>query len=53
LEANLRSVSPAGVEAAMRMFFAEHDLRGSAGGLPQPATRHDVVCEEQLLEAFA
>jgi hypothetical protein len=52
-EANLRSVSPAGVEAAMRMFFAEHDLRGSAPAGPQAATRHDVVCEEQLLEAFA
>jgi hypothetical protein len=60
-EPNMRSVNPGGVEAVMRVFFAEH---GSAAARPARAGRRgragrrrrrsgeDVVCEEILLEAF-
>jgi hypothetical protein len=61
---NLRTVRPEGVEAAMKMFFAQHD----GGRKPAPAApattnssdvqqditaEEDVLCEEALLEAFA
>jgi hypothetical protein len=64
-EPNLRSVSPAGVEAVMRVFFAAHALApktaapaGQAAGAKgkgkgAAARAQDAVCEEILLEAFA
>lgn len=65
-EANLRSVNPGGVEAVMRVFFAEHGTaapgragrRGKGqggrgkGGRRRTRSAEDVVCEEILLEAF-
>lgn len=66
-ESNLRSVSSAGVDAAMRIFFLEH-AKSSAKqqGLEQVEASQekldcsgnedsdeDVVCEEALLEGFA
>lgn len=57
---NLRSVRPEGVEAAMRLFFAEHDPDGSAEAAPEirrerdpDEEAEDAVCEDLLLEAFA
>jgi hypothetical protein len=58
-EPNMRSVSKAGVAMAMRTFLAAHGADqmpprkkgqgpSEAGGRPS-----DVVCEEELLEAFA
>ncbi|AKQ61642.1 hypothetical protein ACR55_03798 [Bordetella hinzii] len=57
---NLRSVTNAGVENAMRIFFSEHGNLGAqesgaergrnSGG--RPGSPDDVVCEEILLEAF-
>jgi hypothetical protein len=67
-EPNLRDVTPEGVDAVMRIFFAEHDpdgreiasiRRGTAAGSrpkrssrPRRRQREDVVCEEVMLEAF-
>lgn len=63
-ETNLRSVTPAGVDAAMRPFFLEHNLKKaqatnkvakdntSSTGLADDSD-DEVVCEEALLEAFA
>lgn len=51
-EPNLRSVSPAGVEAVMRVFFSQH---AAPAGKPDGARKRsaeDAVCEEILLEAF-
>ena len=53
-EPNLRSVTGEGVQAVMRVFFAAHPPLGSGAedeALPEGA--EDLVCEEQLLEAFA
>jgi hypothetical protein len=50
-ESNLRSVSAAGVETAMRMFFEAHGPVGAAA--PTIAPDDDPRCEEALLEAFA
>lgn len=51
---NLRSVTQAGVENAMRVFFSEHGSAGSApvAGRPAEGSAEDVICEEVLLEAF-
>ena len=49
-DSNMRSVSQAGVAAAMDMFFSEH---GSARAKEPVKSVDDVVCEEKLLEAFA
>ncbi len=62
-EPNLRSVSPAGVEAVMRIFFAEHApehdpaAASEEDGRDRPKGRRrrsseEAVCEEILLEAF-
>jgi len=50
-ESNLRSVTEAGVESVMRVFFSEHPFKGA---VPSPVSDApvDVVCEERLLEAF-
>jgi hypothetical protein len=60
---NLRSVSDAGVEAVMRVFFAEHGGAAEPTGATAPTQQvqhegpaddgNDVVCEELLLDAFA
>jgi hypothetical protein len=61
---NLRSVTNAGVDAVMRVFFSEHKLADTADvaqqthqthrpSVPESADQDDVVCEEKLLEAFA
>ena len=63
-EENLRAVRPEGVEAAMNMFFAEHDdtsvqSRRDLEAMPALPPEHEsvsddeVVCEEVLLDAFA
>lgn len=63
-ESNLRSVRSRGVDAVMRMFFAEHDpgraldIDPPTAGAPRnPDETEDrdeeVICEEALLEAFA
>jgi hypothetical protein len=67
-EANLRSVSKAGVDFVMNSFFAELESKFGAAarqrsfnplnllrprsGPTADKTAEDVVCEEQLLEAF-
>ena len=72
-EANLRSVSQAGVDFVMNSFFADLESKFGAAGAVKAATQRlfnpldfirrrragaaakkaeDVVCEEQLLEAF-
>ena len=61
-EPNLRSVTPAGVAAVMRVFFAAH-APGAAGAAPGKPPRRgarqreddadEAVCEEILLEGFA
>jgi hypothetical protein len=51
-ESNLRSVTDAGVEAVMRVFFSEHSFKRAAPS-PAPDPSVDIVCEERLLEAFA
>lgn len=61
-EPNLRSVAPEGVDAVMRVFFSEHAPSAGASKAARSvektaadlaAEAEDVVCEEQLLEAFA
>ena len=63
-EQNLRSVAAAGVDAAMRVFFLEHNLLNqvtasktcteSVGTTPDEALADDdVVCEDALLEGFS
>lgn len=64
-ESNLRSVSPAGVDAAMRVFFLEHVLNNvraarvdqtSAAVLSNTDSGDEgdhVMCEEALLEGFS
>lgn len=64
-EPNMRSVSPAGVETVMDVFFAAHHRPERPPGparRPAPngrspgrrgAGKRDVVCEEALLEAFS
>lgn len=60
-EANQRSVSPQGVDTAMRMFLNAHGLAEGADPAPRPgrkarraaAEAADVVCEDALLDAFA
>lgn len=48
---NLRSVTKAGVAAAMRCFFGQHGARRAASGsAADPAA---AVCEDVMLEAFA
>jgi hypothetical protein len=69
-EANLRSVTKAGVDFVMNSFFADLESKaaararqrsfnplnllrpGSGAAKPAAETAADVVCEEQLLEAF-
>jgi hypothetical protein len=53
-EPNLRNVSPEGVHAAMRTFFAAQE-GGKVVPLKRPRqkrSRDDEVCEEAMLEAF-
>lgn len=60
-DSNHRTVRPEGVEAVMRMFFAQHDSVATEQIAPQPKPTADekdkaddeAVCEEVLLEAFA
>ena len=56
-ESNLRSVTGAGVQAVMRVFFAAHppvnDGAEAGEGLSSDMDPGDVFCEEQLQEAFA
>jgi hypothetical protein len=62
-EPNLRSVRPEGVAAAMRAFFAQHDIspaaqqngshKKKAKSPKSGASKDDVVCEDVLLDAFA
>lgn len=62
-EANKRSVSNRGVETAMALFRKSHGATDpdpavkaddvSNAETPEAKTNDDVVCEEQLLEAFA
>jgi len=57
-DANLRSVTTEGVEAAMAMFFAAHDTAGRTRSNAPVAfgssrSEEDIVCDEALLEAFA
>lgn len=66
-ETNMRSVSSSGVDAAMRVFFLEHELTPNTKVEPKvnqvedkqrPHVQdndvdNDVVCEEALLEGFA
>jgi len=57
-DANLRSVTTEGVEAALAMFFAAHDTAGRTRSNAPVAfessrSEEDIVCDEALLEAFA
>jgi len=61
-EPNLRSVAAAGVDAAMRIFFLEHNLSSQMETQSMLATTSngvgedaydDVVCEDALLEGFS
>ncbi|CAN5177588.1 GSCFA domain-containing protein [soil metagenome] len=66
-ESNLRSVNAGGVEAVMRVFFSEHPahtvaekdvtanpaLAKAKSAAKRKRLREQVVCEEELLEAFA
>ncbi len=55
--ANLRSVTPAGVDTVMKSFFAEHGTDLPPEEAPQSDSGdegdgEDVVCEDAMLEAF-
>jgi len=52
--ANLRSVTPQGVDMVMKNFFAEHPAKTAAPptSATGTATAQEVQCEEVLLEAF-
>jgi hypothetical protein len=62
-EDNCRNVTDTGVETVMEIFFGQHGNAGAAqedlkpppspARSPSPSDDEDVVCEEQLLEAFA
>lgn len=56
-QGNQRSVHQAGVNFAMKHFFAalpQEEVRRGVGGRPPPETQAaDARCEEELLEAFA
>ena len=48
-----REVTPGGVDAVMRVFFEQHPPpRRRSGGRTDGAGAEDVVCEEELLDAF-
>jgi hypothetical protein len=57
---NLRSVTQAGVEAVMRVFFEQHrfarhdgaEVHSKASLGSKQLSRDDVICDEVLLEAF-
>lgn len=52
---NLRSVEESGVENVMRLFFDQHRIKARAhtgNGASPPSSKEDVVCEEELLNAF-
>lgn len=62
-EPNMRSVSDAGVEAVMKVFFAQHAPGNTAFEVTDPnhegdsrragpASDDDIVCEELLLDSF-
>jgi hypothetical protein len=53
-EPNLRSVSPAGVETVMRVFFEQHSARTDEADdeRRRRALGEEIPCEEALLEAF-
>lgn len=60
-EPNMRGISSAGVDAAMRVFFLEHNLSSQVdvlsttvvpAKLDDEEVDDDVVCEEALLESF-
>ena len=50
-EGNLRGVTGTGVQAVMRMFFAQHPPLGTSEDAA--LEEMDLNCEEELLEAFA
>lgn len=52
-EANRRSVSPAGVEAAMGLFLRAHGIGRATPARRAAPPADDPVCEDVLLEAFA
>lgn len=59
-ESNQRNVSAAGVDAAMRIFFLQHDLKKSIDADASQSNEsnteildEDLVCEDALLEGFA
>lgn len=56
-DANLRTVSAAGVDFVMKTFFQAHRPHASAAepgpATGVPATQFDAACEDALLEAFA
>ena len=56
-EDNCRNVTDAGVETVMETFFGQHcnteTVLETSKRAPSPSDSEDVVCEEQLLEAFA
>jgi GSCFA family len=49
-EPNLRSVSPAGVDAVMRIFFAEHDPEGTGTTTAAPAADDQVRRREARIQ---
>lgn len=59
-ETNLRSVSPAGVDAVMRIFFTQHflernetDQKFKFDSGNKERLEEDAICEEALLQGFA
>ena len=52
-EQNMRSVTPAGVEAVMAYFFREHAPQTVATAPPASPESYNSICEEILLDAFA
>ncbi len=49
---DLRTVSEFGVDHVMRQFFAEHKPIGTKQGKATPEVHQDIVCDEELIEAF-
>lgn len=49
----LRQVTPEGVAAVMRSFFAAHRLKERSAEAPPQEEEVDLLCEEAMLEAFS